>query len=295
MASQLDYLKVAPVVRSMIKGRPRMIFVDTGSSISLIQPGVSVSKLNQAIVTPFGVTGDELRVKGEQRVTFTVNGKEFVHAFCVCTIATEADAILRMDFLTKAEACVDFENRQLHFKETAKIDHDPQAGECCEVRETTACVALTVFSRTDGVGSKRNSRMCGDNRQSELPQIQTEISKSTIELEDSEPWLVKTTKNIRVPPRVKQMIVGRVELPRRQEAPPLFCVEPAQLPNEGILAARGLSPVLPSADQTAAQPMTLHGTREAQLTNSCRRAYVHVMVVNFSQEEIVLPKLQCWV
>jgi len=91
-------------------------------------------------------------------------------------------------------------------------------------------------------------------------------------------------------PRVKQMIVGRVELPRRQEAPPLVCVEPVQLPIEGVLAARGLSPVLPSANQTAAQSMTSHATREAQLTNSCRRAYVHVMVVNFSQEEIVLPK-----
>ena len=67
--------------------------------------------MNQAIVTPFGVTSDELRVKGEQRVTFTVNDKEFVHAFCVCTIATEADAILGR----KAETCIDFENRELHF------------------------------------------------------------------------------------------------------------------------------------------------------------------------------------
>ena len=106
MASQLDYLNGAPVVRSIIEGRPRVILVDTGSSISLIQPGVSASKLNQAVVTPLGVTGDELQVKGDQRVTFTVNGEEFVHVSCVCTIATEADAILGMDFLRKAEACL---------------------------------------------------------------------------------------------------------------------------------------------------------------------------------------------
>ena len=78
-------------------------------------------------------------------------------------------------------------------------------------------------------------------------------------------------------------------MPRRQEAPPLVCVEPAQLPN-GVLAARVLSPVLPSADQSDALSVTSHATREAQLTNSCRCAYVHVLVVNFSQEEIVLPK-----
>ena len=83
MASHLDYLNSAPVLRSIIERRPRMILVDTGSSISLIQPGVSASKLNQAVVTPFGVTGDELQVKGEQRVTFTVNSHEFVHAFLV--------------------------------------------------------------------------------------------------------------------------------------------------------------------------------------------------------------------
>ena len=79
-------------------------------------------------------------------------------------------------------------------------------------------------------------------------------------------------------------------MPRRQEAPPLVCVEPAQLPNEGVLAARVLSPVLPSADQADAQSVTSHATREAQLNNSCRRSYVHVMVVNISQEEIVLTK-----
>jgi len=87
--------------------------------------------------------------------------------------------------------------------------------------------------------------------QSERPQIHTEIPKPIVELEDLEPWLVKTTHRIRVPPRVKQMILGRVELPRRQEAPPLVLVEPALLPNEGVLAARELSPVLPSADLMA--------------------------------------------
>jgi hypothetical protein len=65
---------------------------------------------------------------------------------------------------------------------------------------------------------------------------QTEAVRPQIELEDSESWLVKTTQSIRVAPRVKQMVIGRVELPRRQPNPPLVCIEPAQLPNEGVLA-----------------------------------------------------------
>ena len=158
------------------------------------------------------------------------------------------------------------------------------------MRETTDRVALTVFSRIDGGSSKRNSYISGDNRQSESPQIQTEIPKLTVELEDSESWLVKTTQSIRVPPRVKQMVVGRVELPRRQEAPPLVCVEPAQLPNEGVLAARVLSPVLPSADQTDALSVTSHATREAQLTNrnSNRHSWLFVKVFIHAERHLVV-------
>jgi len=86
------------------------------------------------------------------------------------------------------------------------------------------------------------------------------------------------------------MVIARVELPCRKEAPPQVCEEPDQLPNEGVLAARGLSLVLPPADLSDERQMTSHVTLKAQLTNNCRRGLVHVMLANFSQEEIVLPK-----
>ena len=47
------------------------------------------------------------------------------------------------------------------------------------------------------------------------------------------------------PPRLKQMVIGRVEFPKRQESPPLVCVEPTKIPHEGVLAARALSCLLP--------------------------------------------------
>ena len=92
--------------------------------------------------------------------------------------------------MRKAEACIDFENRELRFKETAKLDHNPQAGECCGVRETRDRVALSVFTRTDGGSSKGNSRISGYKQRSESPPVQTEVAKATVELEDSESWLV---------------------------------------------------------------------------------------------------------
>jgi len=147
---QLDYLQGAPVVRAMIEGRPRMILVDKGSSLSLIQSGVSTSIVSRATVTPYGVTGDELRVKGEQRVTFTIKGETYTHDFCVCNVATEADAILGTDFLLKMDARLDFENGKFCLKRADKVGHDHPKGEHCESQGTAARAALTVFSHKDG-------------------------------------------------------------------------------------------------------------------------------------------------
>jgi len=104
----------------MIEGRPRTILVDTGSSLSLIQPGVCTSIVNSATVTPYGVTGDELRLKGEQRVTFTIKGETYTHDFCLCNVATEADAILGTDFLLKMDTRLDFENGKFCLKRAEK-------------------------------------------------------------------------------------------------------------------------------------------------------------------------------
>ena len=103
---------------------------------------------------------------------------------------------------------------------------------------------------------------------------------------------MKTTETIRIAPRVKQMIVGTVELPKRQQSPPLVCVEPAQLPFEGVLVTRGLSRVPASPSRTDETRVTSGSVCVKQLTDSCRRDLVHVMLANFSQEEIVLLRLQ---
>jgi hypothetical protein len=119
---------------------------------------------------------------------------------------------------------------------------------------------------------------------------QTESTRSEIKIKPSDPWLMKTTQTIRNSQRFKQMVIGRIEFPRRQEAPTLVCIETAHLPNKGVLAGIALSCILPPADRTGEPSMTSHASGASQLTNSCRRSLVHVMVVNFSREEIVLLK-----
>jgi len=81
------------------------------------------------------------------------------------------------------------------------------------------------------------------------------------------------------------VVTAKLDLGKGKEIPSLVCVEPAVIPIQGILSARALTKV---------------GTRECdstQLTSPPEQANVDVsannvylMLANFSQEELTLPK-----
>lgn len=52
-----------PTLQATISGFYRVFIVDTGSSISLIEPRVYSSEVGPANLSPFGVTGNELEIK----------------------------------------------------------------------------------------------------------------------------------------------------------------------------------------------------------------------------------------
>jgi hypothetical protein len=95
---------------------------------------------------------------------------------------------------------------------------------------------------------------------------------------DGNEWLVRTTEEIRLVPRVKQLIAGRIKLPKRRCKPDLVCIEPALIPLEGVLAARTLSKLIAKPSVPPSQQIS-----EADGP----KKYVHVMVANFSQEELI--------
>jgi len=82
----------------MLSGQKSFI-VDTGSNVSLIKPGVSNNKIEVDSIIPFGVTGDELEVKGVQRIEFYCNNQKYWHQLYVCSLQTDADGMIGMDFL----------------------------------------------------------------------------------------------------------------------------------------------------------------------------------------------------
>ena len=64
----------APTISVEIEGMSRSLILDTGSTISILQPGVSRSDVHVTAVEPYGVTGDVLDIRGQQSVTFRLNG-----------------------------------------------------------------------------------------------------------------------------------------------------------------------------------------------------------------------------
>ena len=65
---------------------------------------------------------------------------------------------------------------------------------------------------------------------------------------------------------MKQLVVGRIELQKRRVSPDLVCVEPAQLPFEGLLVAHGLARVVTKQpDRGQRRTVTPSTSRSSQL------------------------------
>jgi hypothetical protein len=109
-----------PTVEVEIAGTRREFVLDTGSSTSLIQSGVYPSEEKPTNLSPFGVTGKELEIKGVQVVLFHLGGKTYSHQFCVCSLPTEADGILGVDFLAGKKADLYLEKSQLRLSGTER-------------------------------------------------------------------------------------------------------------------------------------------------------------------------------
>jgi hypothetical protein len=143
-AVRLSSLNSAPIIRVNTSEHPKILLLDTGSCLSSIQPGVCPSKIRRANVIPYGVT-DELQIRGEQDVNFRVNDKTYSHPFCVCTLSTDADAIVGTDFLRLVNAKLDLEAQKLWMLKDEMFNHGSLDRRPSEARGTADRGALSFL------------------------------------------------------------------------------------------------------------------------------------------------------
>jgi hypothetical protein len=119
-------------------GVVRDLIVDTGSNISILQPGISKSELNFSDSRPYGVTGETLDIKGRHTVSFVLGGRKCSDHFLVYSLPTDAAGLIGMDFLRESGAILNFECNKMSLTDIGKA---PRA----EGRTPNIGSAFTIF------------------------------------------------------------------------------------------------------------------------------------------------------
>jgi len=120
----------------------------------------------------------------------------------------------------------------------------------------TGHTALTVFTQ----GKERHSPQ---PNQKEAWQVDAQLSASSkreTKASQDRSWFVRARQDIILEPRCRQVVTARLESEKEQKLPSLVCIEPVQIPIEGIFPARALSWVGHSVRQ--AREMTSQQGRE---------------------------------
>ena len=193
----------------------------------------------------------------------------------MCPLPTDTDGLFGTDFLEKTGADINFDIGKLSL---GGINQAPYG--CDNI--STKHGALTVFP-SDTQEKEKPLQTCKEEPKASRLRLDSHALNKTTRYSKS--WLVKTAQDVTIAPRFRHVVTAKLDLGKRKEIPSLVCVEPAAIPIQGILSARALTRV---------------GTRErdsTQLTSPPKQANtdasasnVYVMLANFSQEELTLPK-----
>jgi ABC-type uncharacterized transport system involved in gliding motility auxiliary subunit len=99
-----------------------------------------------------------------------------------------------------------------------------------------------------------------------------------MELREGESWIVKTTDSIKLAPRLKPIVVGKTETPKRRKSSELECVEPVPSPHV-VIAARGhertFTKPQPSTRLQRAVNLVTSGDQLSDRQTSCHVQAVH--------------------
>ena len=212
-----------------IEGMSRRLILNPGSSVSILQPGIS-RRDEVTNLKPYGVTGEVLDIKGRQSVSFELDECKFEHEFLVCSLPTAVAGLLGIDWIAKAGAIIDFDYGKMTLR------GNPSVSMVCNATPT-GHNALTIF-----IQSKEGHSLLPIQRETKQLEEQLPASSQRVLRDKSDGvWQIRAMENVVIPPRSPQVVKGNLESEGGLKPPSLICIEPALIPIEGILPARVLS------------------------------------------------------
>jgi hypothetical protein len=188
-----------PSISVRIEGVVRDLIVDTGSNISILQPGILKSEFKFTDSRLYGVTGETLDVKGRQTVSFVLGGRKFNHQFLVCSLPTEAAGLIGMDFLKESGAIVNFEWNKMSLTDIGKA---PRA----EGTTLNKGTAFTIFLEGKEGHSPQPTRLEAQHMDKQVPADSPHERTSS-----------PARENITMAPRSQQVVIGKVEFEKAKE------------------------------------------------------------------------------
>jgi len=128
-----------------------------------------------------------------------------------------------MDFLSERDANLNLDKLQLRLQKGASVKHSYEDQRMRQAMRKADCGALTVFTMQKGQLS--HAECIPKDTRGEGTQVQEGTQNPLkFDLKEVEPWMVRTTGTVKIAPRVKQIVVGRLETPKRRVSPQLVCV-----------------------------------------------------------------------
>jgi len=149
-----------PAIKADIEGMESSLIIDTSSDVSILKPEISNANIRVTTLRPYGVTGENLEVKGRQTVSLGLVGRTFYHTFLVCPITTEAAGLLGTDFLEGRSAHIHFEDGKMSFNDTVN-DKRAQGDTFGERRVLTVFTPGKEEHRPQPMRKRRKRRTSG--------------------------------------------------------------------------------------------------------------------------------------
>lgn len=201
------------IVEGEVNNKIVKLLIDTGASISVIRMGISTAEIEPAEFKVRGVTGDELRIIGSQRVKIKFDSEEFELKFSVCKeIPLPCDIILGLDNLKLVGAKINSVDKVVYVGNSVVL-------ECVDTNGRHADVM---------------------NPQSEHSSPTECVVETPRDLESDTTWLVLTDSVTVLPPRSQYVISARLKC-RGIGPPDQVLIEPAEIDVSGVYAARVVS------------------------------------------------------
>ena len=202
----------APLIQLPIDNEPRHFLIDTASSICLIQPNVSSVEVRASDIAPIGITGDRLQLQGEQLVEFRLGCRKFSQKFGVCALPTSCDGVLGTNFLIANNARVDLMNQRLQVSQTSK---GPGS-------EIFTDVAYTLFPAGGGQDGQSAQQEATDELKSE-PCTEEKPASQVSDRPNRQEGLVTLPASVKLAHRAKQILIGRLEVPKYKSETQASC------------------------------------------------------------------------